>query len=68
MIDAATNTVHSAFEWSSDDVKQHGRRSDHTNGYIVRGGQLPVAGTEVTERIQGAWALMLDLVETADTE
>jgi hypothetical protein len=68
IVDADTRTVKSAFEWTAEDVRTLGRRSDHTNGHIVRGRQLQVAGTDVTDMIRTAWALMLDLVGTASPE
>lgn len=68
IIEAATNSVWSAFEWTPDEVRTLGRRVDHTNGHVVRIGQLPGAGADVTARIQEAWAKLLDLGETLGSE
>lgn len=62
VVDEDTAALLSAFEWTAADVQAHGSRSDHTNGYTVRIGQLRSAGTDVTALLQQAWALMLGLV------
>ncbi|RXZ72785.1 DUF6998 domain-containing protein [Agromyces albus] len=68
IVDADTNSVKSAFEWSPTEVGTLGRWSEHTKGHVVRIGQIRAAGTDVTEMMQGAWAQLLDLVETVEPD
>jgi hypothetical protein len=63
VVDAGTNSVKAAFEWSPDEVRKLARRKDHTNGYAVTIGQIPTAGTNVTVKLQAAWTQLLDTVE-----
>ncbi|WP_205327742.1 hypothetical protein [Glycomyces sp. YM15] len=68
VIDAETNSVRSAFEWTPDEVRTLGRRRNHTNGHVVRIDQIQSAGTDVTAMMQGVWAQLLDLVEAVGPE
>lgn len=53
--------VSTAWEWTAEDVRAHGQHRTHTNGTIVRVGQVRMAGADVTEKIHAAWTEMLAL-------
>jgi hypothetical protein len=61
--DARSNTIQTAYEWSSEEIRAHGRFQSHTNSTLVRTGQVQsgVAGVDVTLAINTAWRAMLDL-------
>jgi hypothetical protein len=65
LIDEARSRVDAAFEWSVDEVRQHGVHRIHTNGTVVRVRQVRSAqvGLDITKSVQFAWQSMLALME-----
>jgi hypothetical protein len=63
LVDAATNSIQSAYEWTPEEVKDHGRFTAHTNSLLVRIGKVRggVAGVNITEGLNIAWQEMLEL-------
>jgi hypothetical protein len=55
------DAVSAAYEWSPAEVTEHGKHRVHTNGTILRVGQITAGGIDVTQKIQAAWTEMLAL-------
>jgi hypothetical protein len=65
LIDEVRGRVDAAFEWSVDEVREHGVHRTHTNGTVVRVRQVRSGkiGIDITPGVQRAWQSMLDLLE-----
>jgi hypothetical protein len=62
LIDVENDRVQGAFEWTADDVQEHGVHRTHTNGIAIRVSQARRHGTDLTDQVDEAWREMLQSV------
>lgn len=64
LANAGTNLIEAAYEWTVDEIRDHGRFTSHTNSTLIRIGKVRagVAGVNITDGLNTAWQAMLELV------
>jgi hypothetical protein len=64
LVDEVEGRVAAAFEWTAQEVRDHGVHRAHTNGTVVRVRQVRsgVIGTDITAEVASAWRAMLEMM------